>query len=450
MEFKTPLDVSIAEKLLKFPQLGKEMDDTWNFRLTAEFHMTNDSGLFKSGSGVGRLPLYEGKFIHQFTHKWAEPIRFYVNEKEGRRAIMGRGAADTGQKLAYQTYRLGIRAIGRTTDSRTLIVGPLPKNTFCGNSILVLGPSGSSTRVLTDAEVVLVEALLNSMTVDYYIRQMVSANLNMFFIYQLPVPRLTESDPRFWPIVTRAARLICTTPEFDDLAKEVGLDSHKDGTTDPDERAVLRAELDGLIAHVYGLTEEDFAYILTTFPLVEQPVKDAAMAAYREFAPKSADERIAALLVGGENATVEFKSSARWDMRENRPNKTLEQVIVKTVAAFLNTEGGTLCIGVDDSGKPVGLAHDFKTLGKKQDRDGYENWLTTLLLSAFGKEKSACIQLAFHSLEGKEICVVSVKPFPSPVYVKEDNAENLYIRTGNSTRPLTSREAVAYVKQHWA
>src|SRR4030042_400242 len=111
---------------------------------------------------------------------------------------------------------------------------------------------------------------------------MVSANLNMFYIYQLPVPRLTEFDEVFGQIAKRVARLICTTPEFDDLAKEVGLKRHKDGATDPVERARLRAELDGLVAHLYGLTEEDFAYILTTFPLVPDPVKTAARNAYRD------------------------------------------------------------------------------------------------------------------------------------------------------------------------
>ena len=104
----------------------------------------------------------------------------------------------------------------------------------------------------------------------------------MFYVYQLPVPRLTGKDPAFRPIVERAARLICTTPEFDALAKEAGIGSHKSGVTTPVERARLRAELDGLIAHLYGLTEEEFADILTTFPLVADPVKIAAQNAYRD------------------------------------------------------------------------------------------------------------------------------------------------------------------------
>jgi hypothetical protein len=95
---------------------------------------------------------------------------------------------------------------------------------------------------------------------------------------------LTEKDAAFRPIVERAARLICTTPEFDDLAQEIcgGCVTAKTvGVTAPVERARLRAELDGLVAHLYGLAEEEFAYVLTTFPLVDNAVKVAAHNAFR-------------------------------------------------------------------------------------------------------------------------------------------------------------------------
>jgi hypothetical protein len=106
--------------------------------------------------------------------------------------------------------------------------------------------------------------------------------MDMHFVYKMRIPRLTEADAVFRPIVKRAARLICTTPEFDTLAKEVGMKSHKEGATDPAERAKLRAELDGLIAHLYGLTDDEFAHILKTFPLVPEPVRSAALDAYRD------------------------------------------------------------------------------------------------------------------------------------------------------------------------
>jgi len=278
MEFKNLGDIRIAEKMLQFPLLGENINGKWNLRLTREFDMTNDSHLFKQEPGNGRLPLYEGKMIHQFTHLYAEP-RYWVDEAEGRKSLLGKNGVDSGQQLDYQSYRLGLRSIARTTDSRTIIVSPIPQKVLCGNSILV----SSKMDKISNLEVILCQAILNSFVVDFYIRQMVSANINMFYIYQTPMPRLSAGDKYFWDLVQRAAKLICTAPEFDELAAEVGLNSHKEGVTDETERAKLRAELDGIIAHLYGLTEAEFAHILTTFPIVPETVKQAALAAYCSF-----------------------------------------------------------------------------------------------------------------------------------------------------------------------
>ncbi|MDD5033893.1 MAG: hypothetical protein PHE55_03975 [Methylococcaceae bacterium] len=273
MEFKSELDVQIAEKMLKFPLLGEKIKGEWNLRLSNEFHMTNDSKLFKAELGEGRLPLYEGKMIHQFESALTMP-RYWIKEEDGRLAILGRNGEDKGQKLPYQTYRFAHRSIARNTDTRTMIGSILPAGCFFGHSMnAAIEPVGSREQVA-------LTALFNSFVFDYFLRQMVTANLTMFFIYQCPVPRLAATDPRFTPIIARAARLICTTPEFDALAKEVGLESHR--ATDPTERARLRAELDGLVAHLYGLTESEFAHVLTTFPLVPEPVKIAAQNAYRD------------------------------------------------------------------------------------------------------------------------------------------------------------------------
>jgi len=275
MEFKNVQDINIAEKLLKFPLLGENIPNKWNVEFTAEFHMTNDSHLFKAEPGKGRLALFEGKMIWQFDHRFAEP-RYWVIEKEARAAILGR-KEDDKDVLDYQLCRLGFRAVSGSVNERTLVVTILPPSVFCGNSLLV-----AKNNCLRGGVCLAVVGLLNSFVMDAFLRQRVSQNINMFYIYQLPVPRLTEKSAAFWPIVKRAARLICTTPEFDDLAKEVGLKNHKDGATEPVERGKLRAELDGLIAHLYGLTEDEFAHILTTFPLVPDPVKDAARNAYRD------------------------------------------------------------------------------------------------------------------------------------------------------------------------
>ena len=97
---------------------------------------------------------------------------------------------------------------------------------------------------------------------------------------QTPIPRLMPGDPYFDAIVERAAKLICTAPEYDALAAEAGLGDHRAGVTAPHERAKLRAELDGMVARIYGLTHAEFKHILESFPNVDESVKAAALAEF--------------------------------------------------------------------------------------------------------------------------------------------------------------------------
>jgi len=280
MEFKSEQDIAIAEKLLKHPLLGDKREGEWQVGFTAEFHMTNDAkGLFETEPAQGRLPLYEGKMIWQFDAHYEQP-RYWVDSAKGRQALLGR-REDHGQWMDYQAYRLGFRDIAANTNERTLVSTLIPP-TFHGNKLptaKVFDENGN--RLLDSHTQLFLCTVWNSFVIDWMLRQKVTTTIN-FFLHQLPVPRLTEADSAFVSIVERAARLTCTTPEFDDLAKEVGLGSHKNGATDPAERARLRAELDGLVAHLYGLTEAEFAHILTTFPLVAEPVKQAARNAWRD------------------------------------------------------------------------------------------------------------------------------------------------------------------------
>ena len=233
MEFKSDLDIFIAKKMSRFPLLGEEIQDKWNLKLTREFDMTNDSHLFKTEPGKGRLPLYEGKMIHQFNHNWGKP-KYWLNEKEARQALLKRGEIDNGQKLYYQCYRLGFRDIASSTNERTMISTMLHTNIFC-NHKLPTAIIKSDNSLDYKSELFLL-TIFNSFVADYSLRQRVTTNLTFFIVYQTPVPRLTEKDPYFQEIVERAAKLICTTAEYDELAKEVGLTSHENGVTDERER----------------------------------------------------------------------------------------------------------------------------------------------------------------------------------------------------------------------
>jgi hypothetical protein len=305
MEFKNGTDIRIAEKMLSFPLLGEEIEGKWNLTLTTEFNMTTDSGLFKPKPGSGRLPLYEGKMIHQFDHRWGEP-KYWLDEKEAAgelRAARSRYITQVAKRLGldgddtlpllldYKMYRVAFRDVAASTNERTMIMTVLPPNVFCPHTMsleqvyapyIENGKLDPNYQSMNNAARLFVCAVMNSFVVDAWLRRSVTNHLSFFSVYGVPVPRLTKQDSASSPLVNRAAKLICTTPEFDDLARDVGLGSHKNGVTNPTERAKLRAELDGLIAHLYGLTEEEFTYILTTFPLVPEPVKVAAQNAYRD------------------------------------------------------------------------------------------------------------------------------------------------------------------------
>ncbi len=307
MEFKSDLDVAIAEKMVKWQFLGDAIPNSWNLRLAAELHMTNNSDLFSQKPQVGMLPLYEGKMIWHFEHGLVQP-RYWLNEKDvsekfssPRRKNVRKMIVDAGLgievdkirfKLPYESYRLGYRSITGATNERTIVAAIIPKGVVAGHSLNVSMPTRDIIENnkwfekinYTSEELLYLVSVMSSFVCDWYIRQQILTNLTMFYIYQLPLPRLTTKDPSFAPIVERAAKLICTTSEFDELAEEVGLGSHANGVTDLRERARLRAELDGMIAHLYGLTESEFAHILATFPIVKQEVKDAALEEFRRLA----------------------------------------------------------------------------------------------------------------------------------------------------------------------
>lgn len=156
------------------------------------------------------------------------------------------------------------------------------------------------------------------------------------------------------------------------------------------------------------------------------------------------------LLAQGEHERLEYKTSLRWDAQVNRVNKNLEKSIMKTIAAFLNSEGGHLVIGANDKGSPVGLAPDFATLGK-QNADGFENHFTNLFNTAIGAEFRRCIKLSFQKPDndGKEVCVIRVMPGAKPAFVRLDDNEDFYIRTGNSTTALRPSETATYINSWW-
>ena len=159
------------------------------------------------------------------------------------------------------------------------------------------------------------------------------------------------------------------------------------------------------------------------------------------------------LVTVGESQTVEFKSTARWNLHVGRPDKKIEHVISKTVCGFLNAEGGELLIGVDDNGRPVGLANDMQTLGSKADRDGYELFLRQHLDNSLSVSTAGIVRIHFEQLAGQDVCVASVAASGKPVFAKAPDGgqepNEFWVRMGNSTKQLHGDDMVQYQTNHW-
>jgi predicted HTH transcriptional regulator len=158
---------------------------------------------------------------------------------------------------------------------------------------------------------------------------------------------------------------------------------------------------------------------------------------------------LTSLLEADEGDRLEFKETARVNVHTGNVDDKVVNSALKTIAAFMNSHGGTLVIGVKDVTKEVtGLDRDLATLGKK-DTDGYELFIRQLMNNAVGAEHSSRVSVAFPRENGRMACVVLAPRSPRPVYVRDGDDRHLFVRDGNSTRRLNSEEAVRYVAEHF-
>ncbi|MFT4394629.1 helix-turn-helix domain-containing protein [Gordonia lacunae] len=184
-----------------------------------------------------------------------------------------------------------------------------------------------------------------------------------------------------------------------------------------------------------------------------------AVAAYGALAARLQRQRnatLAQLLSDGESDRLEFKSTARVNLRTGEKDPRMEQVIVKTVSAFLNSDGGTLLIGVADDGTPLGLEPDFATL-KVPDADRFELWLRDLLTTTLGQNTAAAVGITVEAVTrttasaAVPVCRLTCSPSPRPVYLRagKNAPPEFWVRAGNSTRQLTVDAAADYVMHRW-
>jgi serine/threonine protein kinase len=179
---------------------------------------------------------------------------------------------------------------------------------------------------------------------------------------------------------------------------------------------------------------------------------------------------VGALIAAGESDTLELKSSLHHPHGPLPPDlqhlleqgklqpvqvrkemqKRLNKEVTEAIAALLNTNGGTLLIGVDDADTTLGIEPDFEYCQKgKQDADGWMLSLKTLIINALGADIWSAIRVSLVPHKEKMVAVILCPRRASKTWHYEDVGESFYIRMGNSTAELRGRRLVGYISEHW-
>jgi len=238
-EIRNDFELSVTVKMKKkFPSIK----DTYYFKLKNDFHKTNDSEYFKDYSS-NLIPLYEGKYINQF--------KVIDNVADG----VSVDSAETKTNGEYKNYRIAIRAIGSSTNRRSLIATLLPKNSVAANSL----------HVQTNLENVDLKSqlfylgILNSYIIDFFLRKLISTNINKLQLKQLPFPKYGELS--FTEEIVEIVELLLKFNEkhYDDIEIFESSTFHSLNFNE------LVAELNARVFIDFGINREEIIEILQSF-----------------------------------------------------------------------------------------------------------------------------------------------------------------------------------------
>lgn len=288
---------------------GDPDGNPWGLRFMAMFHMANDSGLFRTRAelasagwtlhgnhfvkdGEVMLPLYEAKMVHHFDHRFGTyEAQSEAQANQGKLPELDDAAHADPWRVSLPRYwvtrpevderlgdvwdrgwLLGWRDICRATDQRTVIASLIPRAAV-GDTFLLMMPSAAPPLVAS------LYACLCSFALDYAARQKVGGtHLKYHPMKQLPVLAPTEySAEALWHqgttlrdwILPRVLELSFTASDLQSFAEDCG-DAGPPYLWDAERRHVLRAEMDAAFFHLYGLSRDDVAYVMETFPIVRR------------------------------------------------------------------------------------------------------------------------------------------------------------------------------------
>lgn len=238
-----------------------------------EFDATNDKHLWGTEDAAGRWPVYKGASFNLWEpdtgvrYGWADPevVVPALQTKRLRQQRLARSAfsefprswAEDSETLPCLFPRIVFRDIARATDTRTVITALVPGNRVLTNKAPYLLWSQGDER---DQAYLL--GVLSSIPLDWYARRVVEISLNFHIVNGFPIPRPGRDDPLRRRAETIAGRLAAVDERYDAWAEAVGVEY---GSVDDAEKPELIAELDAVIAALYGLDEGDLVHIFETF-----------------------------------------------------------------------------------------------------------------------------------------------------------------------------------------
>ena len=229
------------------------------------------------------------------------------------------------------------------------------------------------------------------------------------------------------------------------LDQDVGLTASARVNTRENVRLTFDPKVEDKIQEIVE-TNFDLYKRITDDPDFGQTLKDFLFEDYIK-----RHRRAEELLKLQESKTLEFKSSLRWSLKEGRKDdKHVTHAALKTIAAFLNTDGGDLLIGVDDDRKVLGIDHD-----RLETDDKFMRHLAQVVRNGLGDRAGTCIDPETQIVEGKTVCLVSCQRSPEPVYLRWKGLEaaeegDLYVRSGPGTVRLGEKDAEKYVATRFA
>ncbi|MCW4003627.1 MAG: hypothetical protein NWE95_06930 [Candidatus Bathyarchaeota archaeon] len=238
----------------------------WKVAFVTELHRTAHSRIFrKDGKG---WPLIEGKNFHQFLLDY-EKIEFTVDPKEALKIISKHREYQGINDRIHNTVRLAFRDVASSTNVRSMISCLLPPKSCSPNTAVIVLPQKKGNNVNeTDYHEIIayLSGLFNSFVFDFLIRTRITMHLNFFYVYQTPIPSLTEGEIAN-QIKKISARLTSQDARFKEFASFLGVEL---GPLTMKERVELTVKLNALVAKHYGLNREQLEVILESFEGFEE------------------------------------------------------------------------------------------------------------------------------------------------------------------------------------